>query len=84
MVVVTRNSRYHLVMLDGIVREALVEGGRHFPQEITARIEGSSLPGSLLKIGWIGLGLPLELSDGYRRIVTSTVRTITVDGSPYC
>jgi hypothetical protein len=84
MVVDTRNSRYRLVMVDGIARDALVEGGRHFPSETTARIEGSSLPGSLLKIGWIGLGLPLELSRGYRRIVTSAVRSIRVDGSTYC
>lgn len=84
MVVDTRNSSYRLVMVDGIARDALVEGGRHFPRETTARIEGSSLPGSLLKIGWIGIGLPLELSHGHRRIVTSTVRTITVDGSTCC
>ena len=81
VIVDTRNSRYRLVMVDGVVRDALVEGGRHFAQQTTARIEGSSLSGSLLKIGWIGLGLRLELSHGYRRIVTSTVRTITVDGS---
>ena len=84
VVVDTRNSRYRLVVVDGIVRDARVEGGRHFPQETTARIEGSSLPGSLLKIGWIGLGLPLEVSLGYRRIVTSAVRSIRVDGSTYC
>jgi hypothetical protein len=84
VIVDTRNSRYRLVMLDGIVREARVEGGRHFAQESTVRIEGSSLPGGLLKVGWIGLGLPLELSRGSRRIVTSAVRSIRVDGSTYC
>ena len=84
VIVDTHNSRYRLVMVDGVVRDALVKGGRHFAHETTARIEGSSLSGSLLKIGWIGLGLRLELSDGYKRIVTSTVRTITVDGSTCC
>jgi len=84
VIVGTRNSRYRLVMVDGVVRDALVEGGRHFAQETPARIEGSSLSGSLLKIGFIGLGLRLELSHGYRRIVTSPVRTIMVDGSNCC
>jgi hypothetical protein len=82
VVVDTRNSRYRLVMLDGSVGDALVEGGRYFPQETTARIEGSTLGGSLLKIGWIGLGLFLVLSIDGKRIVTSRVRSITIDGDP--
>ena len=50
----TSHSRYRLVILDGSVGDALVEGGRHFPQETTARIDGSTVGGSLLKTGWIG------------------------------
>src|SRR5688572_20102389 len=64
VVVDTQNSCYRLVMRDGCVGDALVEGGGHFPRETTARIEGSTLEGSLLKIGWIGVGLFLELSFG--------------------
>ena len=65
-------------MLDGSGRNALVEGGPYFPQETTALVEGSTLGGSLLKVGWIGLGLFLELSFCGKRIVTSRVRSISV------
>jgi hypothetical protein len=78
VVVDTRHSRYRFVMLDGSGRNALVEGGPYFPQEATARIEGSTLGGSLLKVGWIGLGLLVELSFGGKRIITSRVRSISV------
>jgi hypothetical protein len=76
VVVDTRNSRYRLVILDGCGGNALVKGGRYFPQETAARIEGSTLGGSPLKIGWVGRGLFLELSVGGKRIVTSRVRSI--------
>jgi hypothetical protein len=81
VVVDTRNSRYRFVMLDGSGWNALVEGGRYFPQETTARVEGSTLGGSLLKMGWIGLGLFLEISVHGQRIVTSRVRSIRIDAS---
>jgi hypothetical protein len=77
VVVGTCNSRYRFVMLDAGGRNALVEGP-YFPQETTVRIEGSALGGSLLRIGWIGLDLSLELSCGGKRVVTSRVRSIGV------
>ena len=72
------NSCYRFVVLDdgGNVR---VQGGRYFPQETTARIEGCTLGGSLLKLDWIGLGLFLELSVCGKRIVTSRVRSISIN-----
>jgi hypothetical protein len=79
VVVGTCHSRYRFVMLDAEGRNAIVEG-RYFPQETTVRIEGSILGGSLLRIGWIGLDLSLELSCGGKRIVTSRVRSIAVQG----
>jgi hypothetical protein len=78
VVVDTRHSRYRFVMLDGSGRNALVEGGRYFPQETTARVEGSTFGGSLLNVGWIGLGSFVELSCGGKRIITSRVRSISI------
>ena len=78
VVVDTRHSRYRFVMLDESGRNALVEGGPYFPRPTTARVEGSTLGGSLLKIGWIGLGWFVELSCGGTRIITSQVRSISV------
>jgi hypothetical protein len=78
LVVETQNSRYRLIKLDGTEWNALVQGGRHFRLITTARVEGSTRGGSLLRIGWIGLGLFLELSVDGKRIVTSRVRSISV------
>ena len=72
--------RYRFVMLDESGRNALVEGGPYFPRPSAARVEGSTLGGSLLKVGWIGLGLFVELSFGGKRIITSRVRSISVKG----
>jgi hypothetical protein len=81
VVVDTCRSRYRFVMLDGSGRNAQVEGGPYFPQEVTARVEGSTLGRSLLKLGWIGLGWCVELSFGGKRIITSRVRSISIEGS---
>jgi hypothetical protein len=78
LVVETRNSRYCVVMLDN-GREALVQGGRYFPQETPARIEGCTIGGCLPKLGWIVQGLSLELSICGKRIVTSHIRSISVN-----
>ncbi len=80
VVVDTRHSRYRLVMLDETGRNASVEWGAYFPRATTARVEGSPLGGSLLKVGWICLGLFLELSFAGKRIITSRVRSISVQG----
>jgi hypothetical protein len=79
VVVDTRHSRYRFVMFDGLGSNALVQGGRYFRQETEARINGSTCGGSPLKSGWIGLGLFVEISAGGMRIVTSRVRSITVE-----
>ena len=78
VVVDTRHSRYRFVMLDESGRNALVEGGAYFPRATAARVEGSTLGGSLLKVGWIGLGLFVELSCGGTRLITSRVRSISM------
>jgi hypothetical protein len=74
----TRNSRYRFVMLDESGSNALVQGGPYFHEEAKVRINGSVLGGTLLKSGWIGLGMCVELSNGSQRISTSPVRSITI------
>jgi hypothetical protein len=81
LVVDTRDSRYHFVMLDGSGSDALVQGG-DFRQETKGRINGSTLGGSVLRIGWIVWGLSLEISVGDQRIVTSRVHSIRVEIKP--
>jgi hypothetical protein len=74
----TRNSRYRFVILEGSGSNALVQGGPYFHEEAKVRINGSLLEGSLLKSGWIELGMRVEIWDGSQRVATSRVRSIAV------
>jgi hypothetical protein len=56
----------------------LVHGGRFFPVPGEARLSGSTLGGSMLKLGWIGCGFCLELLQGGERIITTRVRGVRV------
>ena len=71
----TRNTRYRMVVVDGS-GHALIKGGTFFPQPTPVHIEGASAGGGNLKIGWIGVGLNLELSVGSRVITTSPVQSV--------
>jgi hypothetical protein len=74
LVVRTRNSEYHIVVSSG--DEVLVKGGHFFPSLTEARFSGASVGGSFLKVGWIGVGLRMEILAEGRRIVTSPVYDI--------
>jgi hypothetical protein len=74
LVVRTRNSEYHIVVSSG--EEVLVKGGQFFPSLTEARFSGASVGGSFLKVGWIGVGLRMEILADGRRIVTSPVHDI--------
>lgn len=73
----THNSRYHLVITSGT--SAIVQGGQFFPDPTAARIDGSGFGGSVLKVGWIGVGLRMEIYGNGQRIITSPVRDIVID-----
>jgi hypothetical protein len=73
--VTTRNTRYRLTVIDG-GGHALITGGALFPQPTEVHIEGATAGGSALKLGWIGVGLRLELSIGRRLITTSAVQSV--------
>jgi len=77
----TCHSQYHVITL-GTGWEVLVEGGRHFTQPATAPLVGSIVGGHRLRPGWITVGMPMEIVEGGRRVVTSPVRAIRlVDAS---
>ena len=75
LLVRTCNSRYRIIVSRNTA--ILVQGGRFFPEVTDARLEGSSVGGSFLKVAWIGVGLRMEISAGGQRIVTSPVRGIS-------
>ena len=74
LLVQTRNTRYRIVVSQEA--DILIQGGAFFPDPTRAHVEGSSLGGNLLKVGWIGVGLRMEIVAEDRRIVTTAVRSI--------
>jgi hypothetical protein len=79
LVVRTNNSVYRITILTPHTREVLVQGGRFFPERTRACLNGSSFGGSCLKLGWVGLGLHLEFHVGDQWVITSQVRTISLE-----
>src|SRR6186997_2547113 len=55
----TRNSLYRIIVSAGDA--VLVEGGEFFPSLTPAHFSGASVGGSFLKVGWIGIGLRMEI-----------------------
>jgi hypothetical protein len=80
LLVRTMNSLYRVVITQG--SDVYIQGGAFFPDPTSAYIDGASIGGSCLKVGWIGIGLLVEIRSGGRRIITSPVRTITTEQAP--
>jgi hypothetical protein len=78
LTVETENSRYELTILCGRTGDVLVRGGQFFPYTTAARLAGSSLGGSLLKLRGIHIGFRMELHAHDRSIITSRVRSIVL------
>ena len=74
----TENSTYEITVISGRTGEILVRGGRFFPEFTPARLAGSSLGGSFLKLRGIYVGFSLEIHFDNRLIITSRVRKVAV------
>jgi len=77
LLVWTRNSSYRIIVMEGA--NISVQGGTSFPEATQAYLDGARMGASLLKVGWIGVGLSMEIRVGRRCIVTSAVRSIRTD-----
>lgn len=78
LIIETRHSSYHVTALGDT--DIMIQGGAFFPDQTRARIEGSTAGGHGIRIGCIDPGLRLEIRVGRRRVVTSPVLSIRVDG----
>lgn len=78
LIVRTENSTYEVVVLAPSTGNVLVRGGAFFPVLMPARLAGSSLGGSFLKLRSIHVGFRLELNTGRGFIITSPVRAVAV------
>ena len=79
LLVQTTNSLYRIVVADGC--RVYVQGGAFFPDPTAANVDGASAGWGVLKLGWIAIGLAMEIRAGGRRVVTSPVRAITTERS---
>jgi hypothetical protein len=77
LVVGTSHSRYDVTPVQSGDSRVVICGGRFFPQPTEARLAGSTFGGSLLRQGWIGIGMCLEIHSATGPFVTSRVRSIT-------
>lgn len=78
LTVQTENSTYDITVISGRTGEILIRGGRFFPEFTPARLAGSSLGGSFLKLRGVYVGFSLEVHFDKRLIITSRVRKITI------
>jgi hypothetical protein len=74
----TRNSDYEIFMLDPESARALVRGGEYFAEPVEATVSGSTFGGCMLKMGWLGVGLRMEIYANGQRTVTSPVQSLSV------
>jgi hypothetical protein len=78
LIVRTANSLYQVIVLSPATGNVLVRGGAFFPVFMPARLAGSSLGGSFLKLRSVHVGFRLELSTDRGFIITSPVRSVAV------
>jgi hypothetical protein len=75
----TRNSDYEIFLLDPESGRALVRGGKYFAEPMEGVVLGSNFGGSMLKLGWLGLGLQIEINADGHHIATSPVSELRVE-----
>jgi len=75
----TRNSDYEIFLLDPKSGRALVRGGKFFAESVEATVSGSTFGGCMLKAGWLGVGLRMEIFANGQRTVTSPVQSLRVE-----
>jgi hypothetical protein len=77
LIVETINSKYDITILDG--RKVLVQGGKYFKNPTESVLIGSTFGGSMIKVGWIGYDMYMEIGT----IRTSSVKTATIVGDDW-
>jgi hypothetical protein len=75
----TRNSDYEIFMLDPRSGRALVRGGEYFAEPVEGTVSGSTFGGCMLKMGWLGVGLRMEIYANGQRTITSPVKSLRVE-----
>lgn len=74
----THNHDYEIFLLDPQSGRALVRGGKYFAEPTEATINGSTFGGCMLKMGWLGVGLRMEILSAGQCLVTTPVESLCV------
>ncbi len=75
----TRNSDYEVFLLDPESGRSLVRGGKYFAEPMEATVSGSTFGGSMLRLGWLGVGLRMEICVNGKCVATSPVQELRVE-----
>ena len=78
LIVTTVNSTYEIILVAPASANVLVRGGAFFPVFTPARLAGSSLGGSFVKMRSVHVGFRLELGTDRGFIITSPVRAVAI------
>ena len=75
----TKNTLYSIEVLEN--GKYLVQGGRHYPDAMPIRINGSAWGGSIIKVNWLGIEMHIEMQHPDPEkgmITTSAVRSLKI------
>jgi len=75
----TRNSDYRIFLLDPETGRALVESGTRFIKPVEWDVIGSTFDRSTFEIGWLAVGLRIEMCSGGNYLLTSPVQSLNVE-----
>ena len=75
----TRHNDYRILLLDPESGQALVQGGRFFAEPTEATVMGATMGDYGIELGWICVGLRLEISLDGQPILTSPVQSLRVE-----
>jgi hypothetical protein len=81
--VVTKNNKYKLTKGFRDKYDVVIRGGRYFKEPTEVNFTGSTFGGSMLKIGWIGYCMHMEMYVPSLKttITTSSVQEAAVIGN---
>ncbi len=80
VIAVTKNNLYKITKGSKDQYDVTVQGGKFFRQPTSANFSGSTFGGSMMKIGWIGYGMYMEIHANGKKVRTTGVRAAKIVG----
>lgn len=80
LLVRTLRSVYEIIVTAPASGEVLVRGGEYFPSFTAARLVGSTMGGSFVKVRALHVGFRLEFTLGRQFVLTSPMQSVEIIG----